>query len=73
MIEILSSTFIDTRTGLKMFQLTMKKDGSIASTTTEYNKIVNKTSAESEFCAMMNKLCELVYDIKEEKTNFFKR
>jgi hypothetical protein len=73
MIEILSSTFIDTRTGLKMFQLTMKKDGTIASTRTPYNKLVNKSIAESEFCSMINKLCELVYNVKEEKTNLFKR
>lgn len=74
MIELSSSTYIDTRTGLKMFQLTMKKDGTISSTVTEYNKLMSKTSAESEFCAMINKLCEMVYNFDGGTTpSFMKR
>lgn len=61
MIEIISSTFTDNRTGLRMLQLTMKKDGSLANISTSYSNLANKKSASDELSRMINYLCERVF------------
>lgn len=61
MIEVSSHTFTDNRTGLKMLQLTMKKDGSVSSISTEYNNLVNKKNASNELGRMVDYLCEHVF------------
>lgn len=61
MIEIISSTFTDNRTGLRMLQLTMKKDGSVASISTDYANLINKQTASSELCRMIGYLCDNVF------------
>ena len=62
MLEVSSRTYIDTRTGLMMFQMSMSHDGKISSVSTAYNNLLNKTSAENEMCRMITDLCNNVYN-----------
>ena len=67
MLEVSSRTYIDTRTGLMMFQMNMSKDGTASSTTTSYQNLVDKKTAESEMCRMITDLCNNVYNVSEIK------
>lgn len=67
MLEISSRTYIDTRTGLTMFQMTMSNDGKLSSVSTAYNNLLNKQSAENEMCRMITDLCNNVYIMNNSK------
>lgn len=64
MIEISTNTFIDTRTGKTMLQMTMKKDGTISSDKVEYDKLLHKTDAQVSLSALIIHLCDMVYKFK---------
>lgn len=61
MLEVSSRTYIDTRTGKTMFQMTMSNDGRLYSISTDYSLLLNKQSAENEMCRMITDLCNNVY------------
>jgi len=61
MIELKSDVFIDKRVNKTIFRLTMHKDGKVYSTQVEYEKLLNKLSAESEFNIMILDLCNHLY------------
>lgn len=67
MLEVSSRTYIDTRTGLTMFQMTMSHDGKLSSVSTAYNNLLNKQSAENEMCRMITDLCNNVYIMNNSK------
>lgn len=67
MLEVSSRTYIDTRTGLTMFQMTMSHDGKLSSVSTAYNNLLNKQSAENEMCRMITDLCNNVYIMNKSK------
>jgi len=64
MIEISTNTFIDTRTGKTMLQMTMKKDGTTSSDRVEYDKLLHKTDAQAALSALIVHLCDMVYKFK---------
>lgn len=61
-MEITSKTYIDSRVGKKMFQLTMNNGGRVATSSTPYDDLLHKKSAESKLCDMITYLCEEVYN-----------
>jgi hypothetical protein len=75
MLEIKSDVYINSRTGLTMFRLTMHNAGKVSNTETDYRNVLNKSNAESTICDMINKLCDMTYPVSEENSNksFFKR
>lgn len=64
-MEITSKTYIDSRIGKKMFQLTMNNGGKVSTSVTPYEDLLNKKSAELKLCDMITYLCEEVYNIHD--------
>lgn len=67
MLEVSSRTYIDTRTGKTMFQMTMSHDGKLSSVSTDYALLLNKQSTENEMCRMITDLCNNVYITTQSK------